>query len=174
MKPLVIMTLVALALSIMIWEGEANNMDAIGVELNFSQVPKEFTCLGKNISPEIGLTGAKAKSLALILEDPDAPRGFFTHWIMWNIDPVSKIPQGIPNVPIVEKPIVAVQGLNSGGKIGYSGPCPPPGKPHRYFFKVYGLDTNLNLKAGSNRSQMEAAMKGHIVQQGEAMATFGR
>jgi Raf kinase inhibitor-like YbhB/YbcL family protein len=67
---------------------------------------------------------------------------------------------------------VAVQGVNSGGKIGYMGPCPPPGKPHRYFFRVYGLDAPINLKAASNRSQLEKAMKGHILQQGESMATF--
>ena len=149
-------------------------MNEIGVKLNFSQVPVEFTCLGKNISPEIGLSGVNATALALILDDPDAPRGTFTHWIMWNIKPVSIIPEAIPNASNLEDPIVAVQGVNGAGKIGYIGPCPPPGKPHRYFFRVYGLDSTLDLKAGSNRTQLETAMKGHILQEGEAMATFGR
>ena len=149
-------------------------MDKINVHLSFSQVPKEFTCLGKNISPEIDIGGVNAKSMVIILEDPDAPRGIFTHWIMWNINPMSTIPEGIPNVPTLNTPIMAVQGVNSGGEIGYTGPCPPPGKPHRYFFRVYGLDMMLKLKAGSDRAGLENAMKGHIVQQGEAMATFGR
>jgi Raf kinase inhibitor-like YbhB/YbcL family protein len=174
MRPVVVITLAAIVLSILIAEGDGNYMNNISVKLNFSQVPKEFTCLGKNISPEIKVSGTNATSLALILDDPDAPRGTFTHWIIWNINPVGTIPEGIPNVPNLQTPIIAVQGLNSGGKIGYMGPCPPSGKPHRYFFKVYGLDAMLNLKAGSDRSRLETAMKGHILQQGEAMATFGR
>ncbi len=149
-------------------------MDTLNVKLNFSQVPREFTCLGKDISPEIDIGNVNAKSLAIILDDPDAPRGTFTHWIMWNINPVSTIPKGIPNLLTIETPIVAVQGVNSGGEIGYTGPCPPPGKPHRYFFRIYGLDIILNLKAGSRRVDLENAMEGHILQQGEAMATFGR
>lgn len=147
-------------------------MGDISVKLNFSQVPKEFTCLGKDISPEIGLSGVNTISLALILDDPDAPSGTFTHWIIWNLNPVNTIPENIPKVPNLRDPIVAVQGVNSGGKIGYIGPCPPPGKPHRYFFRVYGLDAPINLKAASNRSQLEKAMKGHILQQGGSMATF--
>jgi hypothetical protein len=174
MKPLAIITLAVIVLSILIAEGEIDPMNNISVKLNFNQVPKEFTCVGKNISPEIGLSGLNATSLALILDDPDATRGTFTHWIMWNINPVGTIPEGIPNVPNLKTPIVAAQGVNSGGKIGYTGPCPPPGKPHRYFFRVYGLDTMLNVKAGSDRSRLETAMKDHILQQGEAMATFGR
>jgi Raf kinase inhibitor-like YbhB/YbcL family protein len=174
MRLLLAIALAAIVLSILIAEGGVNGMNDISVKLNFSQVPKEFTCLGKNISPEIGLSGVNATSLVLILDDPDAPRGTFTHWIMWNIKPVSLIPEGIPNVPNLKDPIIAVQGVNSGGKIGYMGPCPPPGKPHRYFFRVYGLDSTLNVKSGSNRSQLETAMKGHVFQQGEAMATFGR
>jgi len=174
MKLSLALTSAIIVLLILIMEGEVNGMNDIGVKLNFSQVPKEFTCLGKNISPEIGLSGVNATSLALILDDPDAPRGTFTHWIIWNMNPISVIPKSIPNVPTLNEPIVAVQGINSGGKIGYMGPCPPPGKPHRYFFRVYGLDSTLNLKEGSNRSQLEMAMKGHVLQQGVAMATFGR
>ena len=165
-------TLASIAMMIMV--GQTMGMNEIGVKLNFSQVPVEFTCLGKNISPEIGLSGVNATTLALILDDPDAPMGTFTHWIMWNIKPVSIIPEAIPNASNLEDPIVAVQGVNGAGKIGYIGPCPPPGKPHRYFFRVYGLDSTLDLKAGSNRSQLETAMKGHILQEGEAVATFGR
>jgi Raf kinase inhibitor-like YbhB/YbcL family protein len=169
-KLLPAITLTTIVLSILITDGIVVN--DISVKLNFSQVPKEFTCLGKNTSPEIGLSGVNAESLALILDDPDTPRGTFTHWIIWNLNPISIIPKSIPNVPSLKDPIEAVQGVNSGGKIGYMGPCPPPGKPHRYFFRVFGLDAPIDLKAGSNRSQLEKAMNGHILQQGEAMATF--
>jgi len=172
MKLLALVALMAVFFLVLIAEGDT--MNNISVKLNFSQMPVESTCLGKNISPRIDLAGLNTMALALILEDIDAPRGTFTHWIMWNIDPVNTIPEGIPTTANLTKPIAAVQGVNSAGKMGYFGPCPPPGKPHRYVFRVYGLDGNLNLRAGSNRSQLEAAMKGHIVQQGEAMATFGR
>jgi Raf kinase inhibitor-like YbhB/YbcL family protein len=84
------------------------------------------------------------------------------------------VPADIPNDPTLVKPIKAVQGSNTAGKIGYMGPCPPKGKPHRYYFKVYGLDKMLNLKPGATKSDLENAMKGHISQQGEAMATYGR
>ena len=108
------------------------------------------------------------------MDDPDAPRGTFTHWVIWNILPANVISGDIPNVNNVNTPIEAVQGINSAGKIGYFGPCPPPGKPHRYFLKVYGLDTMLDLKPGSNKSALENAMKEHVLLQGEAMATYHR
>jgi hypothetical protein len=112
--------------------------------------------------------------VALIVEDPDAPSGTFTHWIIWNLQPKKYIPAEIPTDPILISPIQGVQGRNSNRGIGYTGPCPPPGKPHRYFFRVYGLDQSLNLPPGDSKSALLAAMKGHIVQQGEAMAIYGR
>jgi len=131
-----------------------------------------------NVSPRIeifGLSGiSNVKSTVIILDEPDAPRGTFSHWIIWNMMPVNAIPGNIPKVISVTTPINAVQGVNSGGKIGYMGPCPPPGKPHRYFLKVYGLDTMLDLKPGSTKSALENAMKGHVLLQGEAMATYRR
>lgn len=155
------------------------NAKSIEVRLGFSQFPAEYTCDGREVSPKIELSGVNAesmnvKSIALILEDPDAPSGTFTHWIIWNIKPTAIIPAGIPNSANLTKPIEAVQGMNTGREIGYTGPCPPSGKPHRYFLRVYGLDSMLNLKPGSNRADLERAMKGHIVDQGEAMATYGR
>lgn len=151
----------------------------IEVKLGFSQFPAEYTCDGKEISPKIELSCVNAestniKSIAMILEDPDARPSTFTHWIIWNIKPTGIISAGIPNTGNVAKPIEAVQGINTGGEIGYMGPCPPSGKPHRYFLRVYGLDGMLNLKPGSYRADLERAMKGHIVEQGEAMATYGR
>jgi len=151
--------------------GEA--MKNLEVKLGFAQVPVNHTCEGQDTSPRIEVHGMNATSMAVIVEDIDAPRGTFTHWVAWNIEPREIIPEGIPRNATVQKPVGATQGVNSFGKIGYWGPCPPPGKPHRYFFRVYGLDRVLNLSAGATRQELERAMQSHIVQQGEAMATFG-
>ncbi len=93
---------------------------------------------------------------------------------MWNIEPVEVIPEAIPTALSVAKPIKALQGKNDFGRIGYLGPCPPPGRPHRYVFQIFGLDRMLDLEPGSTRRALETAMKGHVLQQGEAVATFGR
>jgi Raf kinase inhibitor-like YbhB/YbcL family protein len=157
---------------------ESSSMKNLTVNLGFSQFPKEYTCDGMNVSPRIEISGlsgiSNVTSAAMIMEDPDAPNGTFTHWVIWNLPPVSVIPGNIPNVMNVTTPIKAVQGANGIGKVGYIGPCPPPGKPHRYFLRVYGLDRMLDLMPGSNRSVLENAMKGHIVLQGDGMATYGR
>jgi hypothetical protein len=87
---------------------------------------------------------------------------------------VRMIPEKIPNTPVVTSPLMAVQGKNSFGKIGYNGPCPPRGQTHRYFFKVYGLDTELTLAAGASKDQLLRAMEGHVVQYGETYVTYGR
>jgi len=176
MKLLIGTAFAALILTLIIVQGASNNMSTknLEVKLGFSQFPAVYTCDGRDVSPKIELSGLNAKSIAMILEDPDAPSGNFTHWIIWNIKPTEVIPGGIPNTANVTKPIEAVQGMNTGREIGYMGPCPPPGKPHRYFLRVYGLDSMLNLKPGSNRTDLEKAMRGHIIQQGEAMATCGR
>jgi Raf kinase inhibitor-like YbhB/YbcL family protein len=115
-----------------------------------------------------------ATSLAIIMDDTDAPSGAFVHWIMWNIPPIEEMPEGIPRVPVLTSPFKASQGSNSFGKIGYMGPCPPPGRPHKYHFRIYGLDKMLDLEPGASRQALERAMQGHIVQQGEAIATYGR
>jgi Raf kinase inhibitor-like YbhB/YbcL family protein len=165
--------LVILILSITV-KGEDDGMQELEVKLGFDRIPLENTCEGKNISPQIGLSGLNAASVVIVIDDPDAPGGKFTHWIIWNINPAGIIPAGIPKSPSLSQPIKAEQGLNDFRRIGYMGPCPPPGKPHRYFFKVYGLDKMLDLKAGASRAELEKAMLGHILQQGEAIATFGR
>lgn len=152
--------------------GEA--MKNLEVKLGFAQVPVNHTCEGQDTSPRIEVHGLNATSLAVIVEDIDAPRGTFTHWIAWNIEPREIVPEGIPRNATVQKPIRALQGQSDFGKIGYWGPCPPPGRPHRYVFRVYGLDGMLDLRAGATRAELESAMLGHVVQQGEAMATFRR
>lgn len=149
-------------------------MEKLEVKLGFSEVPNDFTCEGRNISPRIGVKGVDAASMAVVVEDPDSPSGSFTHWIIWNIEPMEVIPEGIPRNATITSPIKADQGANNFGQIGYLGPCPPPGKPHRYVFHVYGIDRKLDLRPGATRRELEAAMKGHIVQQGMAVATYGR
>ncbi|HWQ19923.1 MAG TPA: YbhB/YbcL family Raf kinase inhibitor-like protein [Methanotrichaceae archaeon] len=178
MKILMVTTLIAgMMLSFASAEDTgAIHMNNLEVKLNFSQVPTDYTCDGRNVSPRIEVHGLdpSAKSLAVIIEDMDVPSGTFTHWAIWNMEPTDQIPEGLPNDPQLIKPIKAVQGGNSGGRVGYMGPCPPKGKPHRYFFRVYGLDAMLNLRPGASSSDLQKAMAGHIVQQGEAMATYQR
>src|SRR5437762_10538894 len=130
-------------------------------------IPAKFTCNGANVSPELKINGvpSEAKSLVLIVDDPDAPRGLFTHWIVWNIDP--KTTQVAEN----SAPAGAVQGTSDFGKRNYGGPCPPSGT-HRYFFKIFALDTKLDLKPSARRAELDAAMRGHILAQGELMARY--
>ena len=146
----------------------------IAVALGFEQFPRESTCEGADLSPRIEIQGCNANSIALILEDPDAPSGTFVHWIIWNIPPNNIIPYAIPREATLSDPLQALQGYNDFGEIGYAGPCPPSGMPHRSFFRVFCLDRMLDLPAGESAGELREAMQGHIVQQGQAMARFGR
>ena len=131
-------------------------------------IPSKFTCDGSDISPPLQITGvpSEAKSLVLIADDPDAPSGLFTHWLIWNIPPqTNSISEG--SAP------KGVHGTNDFGKPGYKGPCPPPGT-HRYSFKIYALDRELDLRGGAKRSQLDAAMKGHVVAQGVLVGRYAR
>ena len=178
MKRFMLTSMAVIILAGFLAEGSADSFKNLTVSYGFNQFPKEYTCDGINVSPRIEISGmsgiSNVTSTAMVLDDPDAPKGTFTHWVIWNMLPANDLPGDIPKAMNVTMPIKAVQGVNSGGKIGYMGPCPPPGKPHRYFLKVYGLDTVLDLKPGSNKSVLENAMNGHILLQGEAMATYGR
>jgi len=133
------------------------------------RIPVEYTCNGKNISPPLAwqeLPG-NTQSLALIADDPDAPAGIWVHWVVYNLPAsTNELPAGVMTP--------GIEGVNSGRKTGYSGPCPPAGNPHRYFFKLYALDTSLDLKAGANKADLEKAMQGHILGQGQLMGTFSR
>ncbi len=149
-------------------------MEKLEVKLGFSEIPDDSTCEGRNVSPRVEVKGLDAASMAVVVEDPDSSSGSFTHWIIWNIEPMEVIPEGIPRNATITSPIKADQGTNNFGQVGYLGPCPPPGKPHRYVFRVYGLDKMLDLRPGATRRELEAAMKGHIIQQGMAVATYGR
>jgi len=155
---------------------DMDSSEVLEVKLGFDSFPKMYTCEGENLSPPVEIVGLdeSVESVALILEDPDAPRGTFVHWLIWNLEPPKTIPEGIPPEGEVSEPVVAVQGTNGFGLIGYYGPCPPPGPAHRYVLKVRGLDTKLDLAPGSGRADFEAAMEGHVLQSGEALATYGR
>jgi Raf kinase inhibitor-like YbhB/YbcL family protein len=138
-------------------------------------IPKKFTCSGADISPELSWSAPPAgtKSWALVVDDPDAPAGTWNHWLLYNLPPsIHELPENQPRTP--ELANGALQGKNDFGKTGYNGPCPPPGKPHRYFFRLYALDTKLDLKAGADRGTLAQAIKGHVVGEGELMGTFGR
>lgn len=137
------------------------------MSLVFSQgghIPPKYTCQGEDINPPLEVSGVpeEAKTLALIMEDPDAPHGIFDHWLVWNI---------LPNEAISEKSKVGLSGRNSFGKTGYGGPCPPSGA-HRYFFKVFALDTSLDLLAGADKKSLEKAMSDHVIASGELMGYY--
>ncbi len=138
-------------------------------------IPLQHTCDGEDFSPPLVWTGVpvETRSFALICDDPDAPHGTWVHWLLWSLPAdACEIGPGVPPRP--ELPSGARQGLNDGGDLGYGGPCPPPGNPHRYFFRLHALDTALNLPPGVNRSDLESAMEGHVLAQGTIMGTYQR
>jgi Raf kinase inhibitor-like YbhB/YbcL family protein len=139
------------------------------------EIARRYTCDGADLSPELKWEDvpAGARSLALIADDPDAPMGTWTHWIIWNISAQdTALSEGVPNIEVLKNG--ALQGRNDFKRIGYGGPCPPPGKPHRYFFKLYALDSRLEVKAGVGRNELELAMKRHVVFQTQLMGTYRR
>jgi Raf kinase inhibitor-like YbhB/YbcL family protein len=138
-------------------------------------IPKLYTGEDKDVSPLLQWTDVPegAKSMALICDDPDAPRGTWVHWVLFNLPPETRqLDQGVPKTEKLANG--ALQGTNDFPKIGYDGPMPPPGKPHRYYFKVYTLDTMLSLKSGCKKAELEAAMKSHILAEGQLMGTYKR
>lgn len=136
-------------------------------------IPQQYSCKGQDVSPPLAWSGAPAKTagFALIMDDPDAPSGVWVHWVLWNV-PAAKhsLPEGVAKSDQLEDG--SLQGRNSSQKIGYHGPCPPEGQTHRYFFRLYALDGKLDLAAGASRSDLDAAMKGHVLAQSEYMGTF--
>ena len=140
-----------------------------------ASIPRQFTCDGADISPALAWNDppAATQSFALIADDPDAPVGSWVHWVLFDLPAnVRALPQNVPKQEQLADG--SRQGHNDFRKIGYGGPCPPPGKPHRYFFKLYALDTKLNLKPGATKKDVERAMQGHILAQGEWMGRYGR
>jgi Raf kinase inhibitor-like YbhB/YbcL family protein len=135
-------------------------------------IPADYTCDGKNISPQLSWGGApgNTQSLMLLVDDPDAPSGVWTHWILFNLlTDTSELPEDF-----AKSPSTAKQGTNDFKKPGYGGPCPPSGKVHRYFFRIFALDTTLNLPAGASRKEIDAAMAKHVLAMGQLMGTYQR
>ena len=130
-------------------------------------IPKKYSCDGQDINPPLTIEGIskEAKTLVLIVDDPDAPSGTFDHWIVWNISTSTS--------KIDENTVPGKEGMNSARQPGYMGPCPPSGT-HRYFFKVYALDTELSLGIASKKKDVEKAMQGHILSKGELMGLYSR
>jgi Raf kinase inhibitor-like YbhB/YbcL family protein len=133
------------------------------------EIPVPYTCDGNNISPPLAFSGipAGANSLALVVDDPDAPVGTWIHWVAWNIPPQTR------DIKENSVPKHATQGLNSWKRNSYGGPCPPSGT-HRYYFRLYALDTTLSLAASATRVDLEKAMEGHLLAKGELMGTYRR
>lgn len=138
-------------------------------------VPQRFTCDGQDVSPPLSWSEPPAGTLSLVLicDDPDAPVGTWDHWVLFNIPVTTRsLPEGIPADPVVQG--IGVHGSNSWQKLGYGGPCPPKGGAHRYYFKLYALDDSLDLDAGAGKNDVEKAMKGHILAEGQLMARYSR
>ena len=137
-------------------------------------IPTRYTCDGPDVSPDLSWSGVPdtAKSLALICDDPDAPMGTWVHWVLFNIpSSASGLPAEISSDAALESG--ARHGSNDFGRLGYGGPC-PPGGTHRYYFKLYALDTELNLDSGVTKDQLLEAMEGHILAEAQLMGTYKR
>lgn len=136
---------------------------------NNLSIPSKFTCDGGNINPELQIqnTPEDAKSLALIMDDPDAPIGTFTHWLAWNIDPKTEI------IKQESKPPGSVEGKNSSGSFGYMGPCPPSGE-HHYHFKLYALNSMLNISADSSKQVLEQEIQKYLITETELIGLYKR
>ena len=140
-----------------------------------AKIPRKYTCEGWDFSPPLEWNDVsdKAQSLALLMDDPDAPSGVFTHWILFNLPPNSReLLEGVSPVPRL--PSGTLQGKNDFGKFGYGGPCPPPGSPHHYRFTLYALDQQLEIEAGASKKQLLKAIDGHILIQSRLTGTYQR
>jgi len=140
-----------------------------------ANIPQQYTGDGADRSPPLRWSEPPSgtKSLALICDDPDAPRATWGHWVLFNLPAQAReLEEGVPTTETLGNG--AKQGKNDFGNIGYGGPAPPKGKPHRYFFKLYALDVALDLSPGATKAQLMDAMKGHILAEGKLMGTYGR
>ena len=134
---------------------------------NNEYIPAQYTCKGDDINPPLRISNVpdNAISLVIIVDDPDSPNGTWTHWLVWNIDPTTQV---LEEDTI---PLGATEGTTDFGETGYSGPCPPVGV-HRYFFRIFALDTKINLTSEANREELEKAIDKHIVDEAELMGLF--
>jgi Raf kinase inhibitor-like YbhB/YbcL family protein len=142
-----------------------------------ASIPVRHTCDGEDRSPRLEWTEPPAgtKTLALIVDDPDAPVGDWVHWVVSDLPAGTRsLAEGIPKDGRLKEPAGAVQGKNDFGRLGWGGPCPPPGKPHRYFFKLYALDVALGLEPGATKADVERAIRGHVLAKAEIFGTYAR
>ena len=138
-------------------------------------IPERFTCDGEDRSPPLSWMDVpkRTRSLALICDDPDCKSGTWDHWILFNIDPSKRwLAEAVPKERRL--PEGEIHGKNSWGRSDYGGPCPPPGAPHRYIFKLYALDKILSISPGSSKSELLDAMKGHILERAQLIGIYGR
>jgi len=138
-------------------------------------IPTKHTCDGPDVSPPLRWTSPPdgTKAFALVCEDPDAPSGLWVHWVLWGIAPASSaLAEGVKRDATLADG--SRQGRNDFGKVGHNGPCPPRGKPHRYFYRLYALDSAPDLQPGATRQQLLDAIKGHILGQAELVGRYGR
>jgi Raf kinase inhibitor-like YbhB/YbcL family protein len=164
-----------------VWSQQPQGGSAMSLKLSSTafqpegDIPSKYTCSGADVSPALSWTDPPAgtESFALIADDPDAPVGIWVHWVAYDLPANARqLPEAVPKTDAI--PGGGVQGQNDFRKTGYGGPCPPPGKPHRYYFKLYALDGKLDLKPGTTKKDVERAMQGHILAQGELMGRFKR
>jgi Raf kinase inhibitor-like YbhB/YbcL family protein len=178
-KLVILIFLIAVFSGCIAGQKEENIMEKISISTDAfgagDRIPDEYTCTGKNVSPAFSWSGvpANTKSLALIMDDPDAPGGTFVHWVLFNIPPETKnLSKGIAgNKTLADG---SRHGKTDFDRMGYGGPCPPPGKPHRYYFRIYALDTKLDLQPAVTKTQIEKAMSGHILAKGEIIGIYAR
>lgn len=176
-----LLILVALALVTAVEGGGQNASPYRKIELKTTSftpggfIPKRFTCGDADVSPALTWTDppARTRSFAIIEDDPDAPSGTFVHWLVYDL-PATYRRLGEAMSGNDQMPDGGRQGTNDFSRTGYSGPCPPPGKPHRYFIRLYALDAKLNLRPAATRRELDSAMHGHILAQAELMGRFRR
>jgi Raf kinase inhibitor-like YbhB/YbcL family protein len=140
-----------------------------------AEVPVRYTCDGDDVSPPLAWTGIPdgTAAMAVVSDDPDAPGGTWVHWVMWGISAdATGLTEQLPTADVL--PDGARQGRNDFGKVGYGGPCPPPGSPHRYYFTLYALDAEPELEAGAKKSDLLSAIDGHVLAKGRLMGTYRR
>jgi len=160
-----------------LWSQGGHSMSFVVKSGSFTEggtIPQRYTCDGADVSPGLTWAGAPegTQSLALIADDPDAPVGTWTHWIIWNIPPGNALPEAMPKTDTLIDG--SRQGRNDFKRIGYGGPCPPAGKAHRYFFRLYALSAKLDLKPGASRGDLEGAIQGRVLAKAELMGKYER
>ena len=139
------------------------------------EIPKQYTCDGADLSPPLTWsdTPPGTQRFALILDDPDAPAGTWVHWVLYDLPAnLTKLPEGVPADETLANG--GTHGINDFRRVGHGGPCPPPGKPHRYFFRLYALDAPINLKPRATKADVLRAIQGHVLAQAELMGTYKR